>query len=203
MKVYWRNRGTAQRILDLYTRRRWVVSFTPRPLYHQGKRPWYPLDRRLGGPQSRSGRGGEEKNSQPLPGLEPSIIQSVAQCYTIELSRLLNEYTYISKPRQVERIVDPSFTPLSLRPVISDDTTNHLPISNDQKKHNSYIQFPVHLATQCDLVRRSAALLVACEIKRGKGHWYRKNALPSLAYIHLLRKCLLLSWNRKVHKPPH
>jgi len=29
------------------------------------------LDRRLGGPQSRSGRGGEEKNSQPLPGIEP------------------------------------------------------------------------------------------------------------------------------------
>jgi len=27
--------------------------------------PWYPLDRRLGGPQSRSGHsGGEEKNSQ-------------------------------------------------------------------------------------------------------------------------------------------
>jgi hypothetical protein len=36
----------------------------------QGKSPWYPLDRRLGGPQSRSGRGGEEKNSQPPPGLE-------------------------------------------------------------------------------------------------------------------------------------
>jgi len=30
-----------------------VVSFTPRPLYLQGKSPWYPLDRRLGGPQSR------------------------------------------------------------------------------------------------------------------------------------------------------
>jgi hypothetical protein len=29
------------------------------------------LDRRLGGPQSRSGRGGEEKNSQPPPGIEP------------------------------------------------------------------------------------------------------------------------------------
>jgi hypothetical protein len=25
---------------------------------------------RLGGPQSRSGRGGEEKNSQPPPGIE-------------------------------------------------------------------------------------------------------------------------------------
>jgi hypothetical protein len=30
-----------------------VVSFTTRPLYHQGKSPWHPLDRRLGGPQSR------------------------------------------------------------------------------------------------------------------------------------------------------
>jgi hypothetical protein len=36
----------------------------------QGKSPRYPLDRRLGGPQSRSGRGGEEKNSQPPQGIE-------------------------------------------------------------------------------------------------------------------------------------
>jgi hypothetical protein len=50
-----------------------VVSFTPRSLYPHGKSRWYPLDRRLGGPQSRSGRGGEEKNSQPAPGLEPPI----------------------------------------------------------------------------------------------------------------------------------
>jgi hypothetical protein len=48
----------------------------------------YPLDRRLGGPQSWSGCGGEEKNTQPLPGLEPPIIQPVAQRYTTELSRL-------------------------------------------------------------------------------------------------------------------
>jgi hypothetical protein len=35
----------------------------------------------LGGPQSRSGRGGEEKNFQPPPGIEPRIpiIQPVAQ----------------------------------------------------------------------------------------------------------------------------
>jgi len=45
-----------------------VVSFTTRPLYPQGKSPWYPLDR-LGGLQSRSGCGGEEKNSQPPPGI--------------------------------------------------------------------------------------------------------------------------------------
>jgi hypothetical protein len=59
-----------------------------RPLYPQGKKPWYPLDSRLGGPQSRSGHGGEEKNSQILPGLESPIIQPVAQRYTTELSRL-------------------------------------------------------------------------------------------------------------------
>jgi hypothetical protein len=31
----------------------------------QGRNLWYLLDRRLGVPQSRSGRDGEEKNSQP------------------------------------------------------------------------------------------------------------------------------------------
>jgi hypothetical protein len=46
------------------------------------------LDRRLGGPQSRSGRGGEEKNSHALLGLEPPIIQPIAQRYATELSRL-------------------------------------------------------------------------------------------------------------------
>jgi hypothetical protein len=35
------------------------------------KKTWYPLDRMLGGPQNRSGRGGEEKNSQPPPRIEP------------------------------------------------------------------------------------------------------------------------------------
>jgi hypothetical protein len=63
-----------------------------RPIYLQGKSPCYPLDRRLGGPQSRYGRGGEEKNFQPLPRLEPPIIQPVAQRNTTELSRLLNTY---------------------------------------------------------------------------------------------------------------
>jgi hypothetical protein len=33
------------------------------------KEPRYPLDKRLGGPQSRSGHYGEEKN-QPPPGIE-------------------------------------------------------------------------------------------------------------------------------------
>jgi len=48
-----------------------VFSFTRRSLYPRGKSPRYPLDRRLGGSQKRSERGGEQKNSQPLTGLEP------------------------------------------------------------------------------------------------------------------------------------
>jgi hypothetical protein len=56
-----------------------------------GKSPWYPVDRRLVGLQSQSGRGGEKKDSHPLPGLEPPIIQPVAQRCTTELSGLLND----------------------------------------------------------------------------------------------------------------
>jgi hypothetical protein len=93
MKAYWGSGTMAPCVLDIGTRWRWVVSFTPRPIRPQGKSPWYPLDRRLGGPHSRSGRGGEEKNSQPLPGLEPPIIQPVAQRYTTELSQINSLFT--------------------------------------------------------------------------------------------------------------
>jgi hypothetical protein len=58
------------------------------PLYPQGKNLWYPLDRGLVGPQSWSGHNGEEKNSQPLLSLKPSIIQPLAEHYTTELSQL-------------------------------------------------------------------------------------------------------------------
>jgi len=40
-----------------------VVNFMPQQLYSQGKSCWYPLDRRLGGPQSHAGHGGEEEIS--------------------------------------------------------------------------------------------------------------------------------------------
>jgi hypothetical protein len=41
----------------------------------------------ISGPEIRSGRGGEEKNSQPLSGHEPFDIQPVVQRYTTELSQ--------------------------------------------------------------------------------------------------------------------
>jgi len=68
MKTYDRVEAQFHAFFDLATRWRLVVRFTLRPLYHQGKSPWYQLDRRLGAHQSHSGRGGEEENSQPPPG---------------------------------------------------------------------------------------------------------------------------------------
>jgi len=40
MKAYWGSGNITPRILELDTRWRWVVSFTPRSLYPQGKSPW-------------------------------------------------------------------------------------------------------------------------------------------------------------------
>jgi hypothetical protein len=50
----------------------------------QGKSRWYPLDRRLSGPQNRSGHDGEEKNSQTRQESNPRtpIAQPVPQRYT-------------------------------------------------------------------------------------------------------------------------
>jgi hypothetical protein len=45
----WRYTST---ILDFGTRWEWMISFMPWPLYPQGKRTQYPLDRRLSGLQS-------------------------------------------------------------------------------------------------------------------------------------------------------
>jgi hypothetical protein len=61
----WGLQGIAPRILNLGARWKWDFSFTHRPLYSRRKILLYPFDRRLDVPQSRSGRGGEEKG--PLP----------------------------------------------------------------------------------------------------------------------------------------
>jgi hypothetical protein len=62
--------GTAPCILNLGTRWKWMVSFTPQPLYPRRKNPWNPLDKWLGELQSRCWRSGEDETSQALPGIE-------------------------------------------------------------------------------------------------------------------------------------
>jgi len=58
--------GTAPRILKLGAQWRWLISFTPRPHYPQGKSSNYTLVRSVGGTHRRSRRGGKEKCSQTL-----------------------------------------------------------------------------------------------------------------------------------------
>jgi hypothetical protein len=54
------------------------VSVTPRPLFTPGKTP-YPLYRRVGGPQGRSG---QVQKILPSPGFDPWTVQPVASRYT-------------------------------------------------------------------------------------------------------------------------
>jgi hypothetical protein len=70
MKTYLGSGGIDPHIL--LTRHYMVVSdqvYAP-PTYPQGKSLRYPFDRRLGGPQNRSGHGVEERNFQPPAGIE-------------------------------------------------------------------------------------------------------------------------------------
>jgi len=52
---YWGSPRIAPLFLNLCTGWRWVTSFTPQRLYLRDNSHRYPLDRRLGGPQNRSG----------------------------------------------------------------------------------------------------------------------------------------------------
>jgi len=69
--------GLAPRIRNIGTRWRWMVSFPFRQHYPQGKIPQYALDRRLGGPQSRSEWGGKQKISPRGDNWTP-VVQPVA-----------------------------------------------------------------------------------------------------------------------------
>jgi hypothetical protein len=77
--------------LDLGISWRWEVSSTPRPFYHRGNSSWYPLDRRLGGLQSRSGRRGENSWLHRDSNSDPSAI------LCIDYAILAPIYIYIMK----------------------------------------------------------------------------------------------------------
>jgi hypothetical protein len=53
--------GRVPLIHNIRGRWKWVISFTLRPLYFWTNRPRHTFAKRLGKPQSRSGRGGKEK----------------------------------------------------------------------------------------------------------------------------------------------
>jgi hypothetical protein len=75
----WGNGCIDPHFLDLGSSRRWVINFEPRSLY-----PRYPMCRRLGGTQDRSGPRGEEKILQLIGTLnsDPSLVYLATSCYT-------------------------------------------------------------------------------------------------------------------------
>jgi len=72
----------------------WVVNATSRPLY-PGKQTRYPLYRRLGRPQGRSGQVG--KISPPPPGFDPRTVQPVVRRYTDCAIPVLQKLIYVVK----------------------------------------------------------------------------------------------------------
>jgi hypothetical protein len=76
MRMYWGKGSIAPCILNLRNRWRWVV-FMPWLLYSWGERPQYPLERRLGGPQSPYECSGKEKKSLPVPEITTQFVQPV------------------------------------------------------------------------------------------------------------------------------
>jgi hypothetical protein len=71
----WRSGGIAPHFLTSALDGGEWVSFTPSPLYPQGKCPQYPLIRRLGGPQSQCRYCGEDRNLALL-GIKPGSSNS-------------------------------------------------------------------------------------------------------------------------------
>jgi hypothetical protein len=90
MKAYWESGGTAPRILSPRHYMEMSGQLHAPAALPQGKSPWYALDRRLGGPQSGSGRGGEEKNPSPAGNrtLEPRTSSPQPSAIPNQLSRL-------------------------------------------------------------------------------------------------------------------
>jgi hypothetical protein len=68
-----------------------IAALQDKAINPWGKGPLYPLDKSLGGPQSRSGRSGIEKSLLLLPGIEtpfPGPPASILAAMPTELSRL-------------------------------------------------------------------------------------------------------------------
>jgi hypothetical protein len=103
----------------------WVASFTPRPLY-----PRYPFGRRLGGPQSRSGRRTGEKV------LDPTGTRALTPSSSGPLTSRCTDYALNAKRKYIclnELLGDTDFVhgtmwcPIRNTTNINSNTTNYYP----------------------------------------------------------------------------
>jgi len=70
MKTYWEVEVQFHAFLISVLDRGYLSASRPNRFTPGERILWYSLDRRLGGLQSQSGCGGEDKNFQPLPRIE-------------------------------------------------------------------------------------------------------------------------------------
>jgi hypothetical protein len=166
--VKWRYRST---ILNIGTRR-WVVSFTPRSLYPRGNSPRYPLNRKLGGPQSRSESWEVEKISA---GNWTSVVQPVACGYTgcaVPVYRKANSCSSSQKT--------PNFTKLiSFFSVLKGTSLDHI----------LSLSIPVHIFLHTLLLRHGHSVINSPALALFKPSlFFRCSAwtsatIPSLVYV--------------------
>jgi hypothetical protein len=102
----WGSGGKVPHILNLGARLSWVVSFTPQLLYPRQKSPRYTSDRRLSGPQRRSGRGDEEEKSLHFP-CRKSNPGRPARSWTIAAQERATTYCYGNKREMNSRLSVP------------------------------------------------------------------------------------------------
>jgi hypothetical protein len=91
-------------ILELGIRWRWLVSFTPRPLYPLETATRYPLDRKFCVFRSRCGHCGVQKNFVPLPGIELKLSSHSLSLYQLsypipEIRKFSSSFEVLSKCR--------------------------------------------------------------------------------------------------------
>jgi hypothetical protein len=91
-----------------------MFSFTPLSLSPRGNSPRYPLDRRLGEPQSRSGLRGGEKILDPTGPRTPTSLSSIPEPVAIPptLSRFLHVMVLVTKYNRNMGIINEGLEPL-------------------------------------------------------------------------------------------
>jgi hypothetical protein len=147
------------------------ISFTPSPLYSQGKIPWYPLDRRLSGLQSRSGRGGElcppnwsGPHNKQIPWrrvLEKlkvaQLVKKLLTCYIIRIFIIAFTRAGHWTLSWASWIRSSPLKPVSLRFILVSSSHLHLVVSSSQIL---LLKFCMHFSSfQCMLYASSISYL--------------------------------------------
>ena len=92
MLIHKSNLDCVPQIEKHCTRMRWVVNFTPWPLYPPGREQWCPWNRRLGRPQLQARHLEEWKQSLALPRIQNPVSRSAILIMTSDKLSLTKVY---------------------------------------------------------------------------------------------------------------